>query len=155
PSVPQISGAGTSTAQLVGPTGGGATRGRQPRAASVAAPTNASLATSDPAASPGGGHDPPTVTLTVPFTATDTCPSGPGGCLDSATILANGVSSVDMSATALAGPGASITSIAFQYSAYGTNVWNTFQTSSAGSASTSFFPAAFALPSGEYQVRAV
>jgi hypothetical protein len=60
-----------------------------------------------------------------------------------------------MSATALAAAGSSITTVAFQYSAYGANAWQTFNTSSAASASTAFFPAAFALPTGEYQVRAV
>jgi hypothetical protein len=156
PTVPQISGARASTAQPVGPTGGGTATGRRPRAASVATPANASLATSDVAASPGGGHDPPTVTLTVPLTSTDTCRSGSGGqCLDSAEIVATGVSSIGMSAQSVAGAGAVISSVAFQYSPYGANAWVTFQTSSTASASASFFAAAFGLPSGQYQVRAV
>ena len=112
------------------------------------------------AAAAASGTASPTVTLSVPFDSSDTCPS-PGTtnhgstCLDSQQIVLPSGSGVSM--TAIPAAGAAIGSVDFQYRPYDADAssWLTFFTGNAAPYSTAFIPAARGLPGGDYQVRAL
>jgi hypothetical protein len=127
-----------------------------PRAgAATAAPADVALATPDPAATPGGGHDPPppTVTLAVGFYVnSDSCN---GQCLPSSTVVLDAVESSTVQATAVAAAGTQISNVMFQFAPAGTSTWTTFARSASAPYSATFFPASFGLATGHYNVRAV
>jgi hypothetical protein len=100
------------------------------------------------AAAPGGPASP---TVTLGAASSNTC----SVCIDSQQVVVAPGGTVTASTTATAGSGATITSVAFQYSPYGANNWKTFRTVNAAPYSAQFNPGAFGLPDGDYQVQAV